>query len=95
MDNLFQHQNKKRKYISISNDTLNNDAGSRVLVLPFGVAPCNEHIVELIDIVKPLIRQLVEDTNLVSHQHNRLLIQIFLYLLFLAENVDPFPHSTN
>ena len=43
--------------------------GTKVLVLPNGVAPCNKHVVELIETVKPLIRQLVEDANLVCDDH--------------------------
>lgn len=48
--------------------TLNFESpqGSRVIVLPYGPVQSNQKIVELIDIVKPFIRQLVEDCNLVS-----------------------------
>ena len=56
-----------------------------MLVLPNGVAPSNKVIVELIDIVKPLIRGLVEDANLVR-------ISIFNYHLIIiisaVKNVD-------
>lgn len=41
-------------------------SGCKVWVLPNGISPCNKHITELVDIVKPLIRELVEDANLVS-----------------------------
>ncbi|OTF73101.1 proteasome activator complex subunit 3-like protein, partial [Euroglyphus maynei] len=51
--------------------------GSRVLILPYGSVRCNKHIVELIDIVKPLIRQLVEDTNLLK-----------MWVLFLIPRIE-------
>lgn len=66
---------RKRKFLVLDDDvnksTLNNSKnldldGSRVLILPYGSVRCNKHIVELIDIVKPLIRQLVDDTNMVK-----------------------------
>jgi proteasome activator subunit 3 (PA28 gamma) len=60
---LNRFQSKKRKYTAIGWDDL---SGTKVLVLPNGIAPCNKHVVELIEVVKPLIRQLVEDANLVS-----------------------------
>jgi len=56
-------QNKKRKLDSVENAEL---TGCKVLVLPHGSVPCNRHIVELIDELKPHIRQLVEDTNLLK-----------------------------
>lgn len=66
-------QSRKRKYLVLDDDnnsSVNNSKnfdveGSRVLILPYGSVRCNKHIVELIDIVKPLIRQLVDDTNMV------------------------------
>ncbi|XP_017487859.1 PREDICTED: proteasome activator complex subunit 3-like [Rhagoletis zephyria] len=71
-------QSKKRKYLAISkDDDLKNDAGSRVLVLPYGSVPCNKNIVALIDIVKPLIRQLVEDSNLLK-----------MWILFLIPRIE-------
>lgn len=40
--------------------------GTRVLALPSGVVTCNTPICELITVVKPLIRELVEDSNLLK-----------------------------
>lgn len=41
--------------------------GTKVMILPNGPVPCNKSLCELIHLVKPHIRQLVEDSNLVSH----------------------------
>ena len=40
--------------------------GTKVLVLPDGVVTSNKFIVELINEIKPLIGELVEDTNLLK-----------------------------
>jgi len=40
--------------------------GTKVLALPSGPVFCNTNITRLIDMVKPHIRELVEDSNLVS-----------------------------
>lgn len=57
-----QHVIKKRKF-----DLLDNDIpGTKVLALPRGTVPCNKHIIEMADLAKPHIRQLVEDTNLLK-----------------------------
>lgn len=41
-------------------------SGTRVLALPSGTVHCNTPICELIKIVKPVIRALVEDSNLLK-----------------------------
>lgn len=41
-------------------------SGTKVMVLPNGPVPCNKPLCDLIRIVKPYIRQLLEDSNLVS-----------------------------
>ena len=41
--------------------------GTRVMAITNGQVPCNKHLCDLVKIVKPHIRQLVEDTNLVMH----------------------------
>lgn len=51
---------KKTKY-----DNSISKEGSRVMVLPTGSVPTNKHLVDLIGSVKPHIRKLVEDSNLV------------------------------
>lgn len=51
---------KKTKFDnSISQD------GTKVMILPSGAVPSNKHLTELVEIVKPHIRKLVEDSNLV------------------------------
>lgn len=60
-------QSKKRKHSDIENDA-SDISGTKVLILANGLAPCNKHIVEMIAVVKPLIRQLVEDANLVVRE---------------------------
>lgn len=44
----------------------NSVAGTKVLALPSGTVNCNEPICELIKVVKPVIRGLVEDSNLLK-----------------------------
>lgn len=53
---------KKRKVELFDNDI----PGTKVLILPNGSSPCNKFIVELVDLAKPYIRQLVEDTNVLK-----------------------------
>ncbi|XP_072387462.1 proteasome activator complex subunit 3 isoform X1 [Diabrotica undecimpunctata] len=45
--------------------SLNQD-GTKVMILPTGVVSTNKNIVELIEQVKPHIRKLVEDSNLIK-----------------------------
>lgn len=40
--------------------------GTKVMALPTGSVPCNKHLLEIVQIVKPHIRRLIEDSNLVS-----------------------------
>ncbi len=40
--------------------------GTKVLALPGGPVPVNHHIVELIDEIKPKIRELIDYANKVS-----------------------------
>lgn len=54
---------KKRKRESENDVCL---TGSRVYALPNGTSPCNPHIVEIIDLVKPKVVDLVEHANMVS-----------------------------
>ncbi|KAL1497768.1 hypothetical protein ABEB36_008670 [Hypothenemus hampei] len=53
---------KKTKY----DNSFSKDSGCKVLVLPNGSVPNNKHIVELTETVKPHIRKLVEDANLMK-----------------------------
>lgn len=50
-----------------SSEVSNNSSieGTKVYVLPSGTVPCNKPLSELIHLVKPHIRELVEDSNLV------------------------------
>ncbi|XP_015595008.1 proteasome activator complex subunit 3 isoform X2 [Cephus cinctus] len=41
-------------------------SGTKVMILPNGPVPCNKPLSELIHIVKPYIRQLLEDSNLLK-----------------------------
>lgn len=47
-------------------ETTDNAAGTKVMILPNGSVKCNVHICEIIKIVKPVIRCLVEDSNLLK-----------------------------
>jgi len=40
--------------------------GTRVMCLPTGTVPCNDPLCEMIKVVKPIIRKLVEDSNLLK-----------------------------
>jgi len=40
--------------------------GTRVMVLPGGSVPCNKPITEIIETLKPIIRQIMEETNLLK-----------------------------
>lgn len=56
-----------KKKAKLENNLDNVQAsGTKVMVLPNGPVPCNKPLCELIHIAKPYIRQLVEDSNLVS-----------------------------
>lgn len=39
--------------------------GTKVMALPTGSVPCNKHLLDVVQIVKPHIRRLIEDSNLV------------------------------
>ncbi|KAG9508599.1 Proteasome activator complex subunit 3 [Fragariocoptes setiger] len=54
-----------------------SQTGTKVLVLPNGVVPSNKFIIDLIDEVKPLIRELVEDANMLK-----------MWLLFLIPRIE-------
>lgn len=43
--------------------------GTKVLLLPNGSVPSNRYIVDVVELVKPRIQQLVEDANVVSDWH--------------------------
>ncbi len=42
---------------------INVIAGSKVYALPGGVVTCNTHIVEIVDTIKPLLRELIDHAN--------------------------------
>lgn len=56
----------KRRFAQCPAHLDNVTVGTKVLVLPDGVVPSNKFIVELINEIKPLIGELVEDTNLLK-----------------------------
>lgn len=49
-----------------SSEFLSSPSGTKVLALPSGKVSCNTPICELIKVVKPFIRELVEDSNLLK-----------------------------
>ena len=53
---------KKRKLEEVSEDL----EGSKVFVLPNGIVKKNAYITKLLQVVKPHLRQLVHDTNLLK-----------------------------
>uniref|UniRef100_A0A2L2XXS9 Proteasome activator complex subunit 3 n=2 Tax=Parasteatoda tepidariorum TaxID=114398 RepID=A0A2L2XXS9_PARTP len=55
---------KKRKF-GIMNDA-SDIQGTKVLLLPNGTVPSNTHIVDVVELVKPRIQQLVEDANVLK-----------------------------
>lgn len=52
--------------IKMATEHLTGPSGTKVLALPTGSVTCNKPICELIKIVKPFIRELVEDSNLLK-----------------------------
>ncbi|XP_035231302.1 proteasome activator complex subunit 3-like [Stegodyphus dumicola] len=56
---------KKRKFNVLSND-IPEVQGTKVLLLPNGTVPSNNHIVGVVELVKPRIQQLVEDANVLK-----------------------------
>jgi proteasome activator subunit 3 (PA28 gamma) len=65
---------KKRKFEEMVHDTI---TGTKVLVLPNGTSPSNKLITELIKLVKPKMKQLVEDANLLK-----------MWVLFLIPRIE-------
>lgn len=51
---------------AVSLKTLTGPSGTKVLALPDGSVQCNKPICDLITVVKPFIRELVEDSNLLK-----------------------------
>ncbi|XP_043258771.1 proteasome activator complex subunit 3 [Colletes gigas] len=47
-------------------NSVDNTSGTKVMVLPNGPVPCNKTLCEFIRIVKPYIRELMEDSNLLK-----------------------------
>lgn len=47
-------------------ESLTGPSGTKVLALPSGIVTCNTPICDLITVVKPFIRELVEDSNLLK-----------------------------
>jgi proteasome activator subunit 3 (PA28 gamma) len=61
---LEQSSGKKRKYDNCV-DSEREVPGTKVMALPSGTVPCNKHLCNVVGTVKPHIRQLIEDANLV------------------------------
>ncbi|KAI1283823.1 Proteasome activator complex subunit 3 [Halotydeus destructor] len=66
---------KKRKFSEVAFDT--EIVGTKVLVLPNGTAPANKLLSELIQMVKPKMKQLIEDANLLK-----------MWILFLIPRIE-------
>ncbi|XP_076230586.1 proteasome regulator gamma isoform X2 [Nomia melanderi] len=49
-----------------ADNSIDNTSGTKVMALPNGPVPCNKPLCDLICIVKPHIRQLLEDSNLLK-----------------------------
>ncbi|RWS25776.1 Proteasome activator complex subunit 3-like protein [Leptotrombidium deliense] len=64
---------KKRKVDDCDGEIM----GTHVYVLPNGVSPSNNKLTKLIELVKPRIRQLVEDTNMLK-----------MWILFLIPRIE-------
>ncbi|XP_021188191.1 proteasome activator complex subunit 3 isoform X1 [Helicoverpa armigera] len=58
--------NAKRQRMDSSEVSSNTSEGTRVYALPNGTVPCNKPLSDLIHLVKPHIRELVEDSNLLK-----------------------------
>ncbi|XP_058794753.1 proteasome activator complex subunit 3 isoform X2 [Phymastichus coffea] len=56
--------NPKRPRVENSLDDV--PTGTKVMILPNGPVPCNKQLCDLLHIVKPHIRQLLEDSNLLK-----------------------------
>ena len=54
------------KKLKLENNVEAAPSGTKVMILPNGPIPCNKPLCDLILVVKPYIRQLLEDSNLVS-----------------------------
>lgn len=53
---------KKAKF----DNSISQGGGTKVMILPSGSVPTNKHLTELIESVKPHIRKLVEDSNMIK-----------------------------
>lgn len=58
-----RHSNKKTAY----EDKTEENSDVKLVLAP---VPINKHVMELVSIVKPHIRNLIEDSNLVFNQFN-------------------------
>lgn len=61
-------------------------SGTKVMVLPSGPVPCNKKLCDLIYIVKPYIRQLLEDSNLVSIKCAKICINLIFFIITKDSN---------
>lgn len=68
----------KRARIEPATEHLTGPSGTKVLALPTGRVTCNTPICELIKVVKPFIRDLVEDSNLLK-----------MWISFMSESFRP------
>ncbi|XP_043234195.1 proteasome activator complex subunit 3-like [Amphibalanus amphitrite] len=59
-------QPAKRRKLSGDNGVAAAVDGTKVMALPSGPVPCNKLISEIIETLKPIIRQIMEETNLLK-----------------------------
>lgn len=45
----------------------NIDVGSKVYALPGGIVTCNTYIVDIVNTIKPLLRELIDHANKVCY----------------------------
>lgn len=71
---------KKRK-LEIDMD-VNSTTGTKVFSFPSGMALSNKRLSKLINVLKPTIKQLVEDSNIVRHfSHLFYIYSLYLHLM--------------
>ena len=54
-------------------------SGSKVLALPGGAVPSNHHIIELVDEIKPKIRELIDNANKVYYFQTQFTLILLKY----------------
>lgn len=80
--------NAKRPRLESSDVSSNTSIeGTKVYALPNGTVPCNKPLCDLIHLVKPHIRELVEDSNLVYTYYIFLKLKFYMSLMICFFNM--------